>query len=128
MYAASGRDPTIDELSQASGYSTDRIRQLKALTLHSCELEINESIVETLSINDKNLESLHRNDQIETLLRLFPRKDVQILAMYYRDGLTQREIGEKLGTTKSYINQVIARIKLDLANRKQHLLDMAGDK
>lgn len=59
------------------------------------------------------------NDALDARLRGLPRKDRAALTLYFRDGLTMREIGRALGLSESRISQVINAALDVLAARKE---------
>jgi len=56
----------------------------------------------------------------EAVSRL-PERDRQVLALYYYEGLTLREIGELLGVTESRVSQIRTAILAELRERLGHL-------
>ncbi|MCB9882601.1 MAG: FliA/WhiG family RNA polymerase sigma factor [Planctomycetes bacterium] len=61
---------------------------------------------------------LHNKDLMDVITRILTKKERLILIMYYREGLTMREIGEVLRLTESRVCQihsnVMARLKMQL--------------
>ena len=61
---------------------------------------------------------LHNKDLMDVITRILTKKERLILIMYYREGLTMREIGEVLRLTESRVCQihsnVMARLKVQL--------------
>jgi len=70
--------------------------------------------------------SLHNNDLMDVITRALTKKERLILVMYYREGLTMREIGEILQLTESRVCQihsnVMARLRPHLETEQQGLL------
>jgi len=59
----------------------------------------------------------------QTLLAPFNDRDARIVELYYREGLTMKEIAETEGLSESRVSQIISRITLDLAGKKEQIRD-----
>jgi RNA polymerase sigma factor for flagellar operon FliA len=54
-----------------------------------------------------------RSDHLSQAVKMLPPKEQTIISLYYRDELTMREVGEKMGLTESRVSQI-----LSMATRK----------
>ncbi len=65
-------------------------------------------------------ELLNQDDVMRTIIRSLNRKEKQIILMYYRDGLTMKQIGGVLRLTESRVCQIHSNVMKKL---KSHLAD-----
>ena len=63
------------------------------------------------------MDQAHRADLLEVLTRNLTPKEKGILHMYYLEGLTLREIGERLNLTESRVCQIHSNILKRLRDR-----------
>ncbi|KAA3609427.1 MAG: FliA/WhiG family RNA polymerase sigma factor [Planctomycetota bacterium] len=81
-----------------------------------------ESLAESAEVNPADL--AHRKDLMEVLTRTLTPKETRILRLYYLQGLTLREIGEKMELTESRVCQihsnVIKRLRKRLQSTDEH--------
>ena len=78
-----------------------------------------ESSIDTLKAGQSKdpAEQVQAADRWEILLKNLSDKEKLILKGYYQDGLTLREIGEKLGITESRVCQIHANTIKRLRDR-----------
>lgn len=128
---ALGREPTEEEMAEDLSITLDEYYQLlsdaSAFTLHSLEeLLLSGDIPEpeAHSNNDVSLVGpalrFEREEFKNILARAIdrlPERERQILALYYQEELTLREIGEILGVTESRICQIHTQAILRLRHR-----------
>ncbi len=71
-------------------------------------------------------EQLNQDDVMRAIIRSLNRKEKQIILMYYRDGLTMKQIGGVLRLTESRVCQihsnVMKKLKVHLEEARQRLL------
>jgi RNA polymerase sigma factor for flagellar operon FliA len=69
---------------------------------------------------------LNQEDVMRAIIRSLNRKEKQIILMYYRDGLTMKQIGSVLQLTESRVCQihsnVMKKLKLHLEDARQRLM------
>jgi RNA polymerase sigma factor for flagellar operon FliA len=69
---------------------------------------------------------LNQDDVMRAIIRSLNRKEKQIILMYYRDGLTMKQIGGVLQLTESRVCQihsnVMKKLKLHLESSRQRLM------
>jgi RNA polymerase sigma factor for flagellar operon FliA len=58
-------------------------------------------------------------DQIASAIADLPEREKVVIALYYYEGLTLREIGEVLGVTESRVSQMHTKAVLRLRSRLQ---------
>lgn len=90
--------------------SLQEIRGLSITTLDECDEETGLSLAEMVA--DKSatqLDTMERNQQRQLLseaVERLPERERQVVALYYIEELTMKEIGEVLGVTESRVSQL----------------------
>ena len=94
-----------------------------ALSLYdTASTEGEQTVVETIP-NDEALVAFEKVDRdslhgyITTLIKELPEREQNILALYYYESLTLREIAELLGLTEARISQILGKILTTLRTR-----------
>jgi RNA polymerase sigma factor for flagellar operon FliA len=129
LQAELGRSPTEPEIAGDLGLTVGRYRErLQAATFTTVSLDELDGHDDDTSLADTAadpravdpLEEATLRDEFATLTGEVTRlgdRQRQILALYYQDGLTFREIGEVLGVTESRICQIHTQTILGLRAR-----------
>ena len=60
-------------------------------------------------------DSMH--EYVESLVSRLPKREQDILALYYYENLTLREIGQILSLTEARISQILGKTLLSLRNQ-----------
>lgn len=102
----------LDELWTVSDSSGDQISLLD--TLHDPDAPDPEKLVDASELKDRVADAISR----------LPEREKLVIALYYYENLTLREIGEVLGVTESRISQLHTKAVLRLRSR---LADENGD-
>lgn len=125
-----GEEPEDQDVAEYLGLSivdyhsllTDAQRRF-ALSLHDASgTDGEQSVVETLP-NDDAQADYDRVDQeslsryVASLIRKLPQREQTILALYYFENLTLREIAQLLNLTEARISQIIGKVLLTLRSR-----------
>ena len=97
----------LDELWTVSDSSGDQISLLD--TLHDPDAPDPEKIVDASELKDRVADAISR----------LPEREKLVIALYYYENLTLREIGEVLGVTESRISQLHTKAVLRLRSRLQ---------
>jgi RNA polymerase sigma factor for flagellar operon FliA len=95
----------LDELWTVSDASGDQISLLD--TIHDPDAPDPEKIVDASELKDRVAEAIAR----------LPERDKLVIALYYYENLTLREIGEVLGVTESRVSQMHTKAVLRLRSR-----------
>jgi len=98
----------LDELWSVSASSGDQVSLLD--TLHDPDAPDPERAVDATELKDRVAEAIAR----------LPEREKLVIALYYYENLTLREIGEVLGVTESRISQLHTKAVLRL---RSHLQD-----
>jgi RNA polymerase sigma factor for flagellar operon FliA len=131
-----GREPTNFELAQQLEIPVEQLdkelaestpRAIFSLSDKWDEGEDDKSMEKVEILEDKRgadaLDDLHGRDLMEVITRVLTKKERLILVMYYREGLTMREIGEILQLTESRVCQIHSNV---MARLKPHLEENGG--
>jgi RNA polymerase sigma factor for flagellar operon FliA len=97
----------LDEMWTVSDASGDQISLLD--TLHDPDAPDPEAIVDASELKDRVADAIAR----------LPEREKLVIALYYYENLTLREIGEVLGVTESRISQLHTKAVLRLRSRLQ---------
>jgi RNA polymerase sigma-B factor len=65
---------------------------------------------ERLAAEDSDFERCEARHMLEPLLAKLPPRDRTVLRLRFVDGLTQREVGERIGVTQMQVSRIIARL------------------
>jgi len=109
-----GRSPTIAEIAQSIGVGEDRILEAmeaaEAYRASSLDTPGERSPVETAALTgpDQYAESDTRLE-LETLMARLDERDREIVKLRFFDGLTQSEIGDRLGISQVHVSRLITR-------------------
>ncbi len=68
-------------------------------------------------------DTLERHQQISEAILALPERERLVIALYYYEELTLREIGEVLGVTESRVSQMHAKAALRLRSKLAAELD-----
>ena len=109
-------------LSAYHGLLTDAQRRF-ALSLHDTSASEGEQSVLELIPNEnvidiaEEVEMASTKAHIAALVRELPEREQNILALYYFEDLTLREIASLLGLTEARISQILGKVMLTLRKR-----------
>jgi len=131
-----GTEPTAAELADHLGLGMsqlhDYIKQSTPLVLVSSSEQQDEdgqSVGDRIADNQPSPEAQAADSfltqAIDKALADLPERERQIVELYYRQGVTFREIGERLNVTESRVCQLHARLKRRLESRLARVIDAA---
>jgi len=98
----------LDELWSVSDSSGDQVSLLD--TLHDPDAPDPERIVDATELKDRVADAIAR----------LPEREKLVIALYYYENLTLREIGEVLGVTESRVSQLHTKAVLRLRSHLAH--------
>jgi RNA polymerase sigma factor for flagellar operon FliA len=139
LEARHGRAPTHAEMAQELGVALSDYSALteeaRAHTVRSLSESwddgTGDQAVEKIDmVRDERAtdpaELLNQDDVMRAIIRSLNRKEKQIILMYYRDGLTMKQIGGVLSLTESRVCQihsnVMKKLKAHLEGSRVHLM------
>ena len=112
LRAALGRTPSQDELQAACGVSRDRL--LDADWAHdarwSLSLEADQAqALPILDVEEAGYQRVEDADEFTHLLKLLPVGERRVVFLRFRFGLSQREIGDRVGISQMQVSRVLRR-------------------
>jgi RNA polymerase sigma factor for flagellar operon FliA len=138
LEARHGRAPTHAEMAEELGVAlTDysalteeaRAHTVRSLSESWDDGSGDQSVEKIEMVRDERAadpaELLNQDDVMRAIIRSLNRKEKQIILMYYRDGLTMKQIGGVLSLTESRVCQihsnVMKKLKVHLEESRQRL-------
>lgn len=115
--AETGRHPTAAELAEASGVDVEHVLEAREAhrALYSDSLdqprrseeEEDVSLLDTLGEADVELDRIVDRAALDAVLAQLDERERLIVQLYYRDELTQAEIGKRLSYSQMHISRLI---------------------
>jgi RNA polymerase sigma-B factor len=118
-----GRSPTVDELAAATQSTSERVldalQGAQAFSAVSLDEPLGDGreALDTLGADDAAFESAEQRDLVRRGLDGVPAREREILVLRFYDGLTQREIAERVGISQMHVSRLIRRA-LDRARER----------
>jgi RNA polymerase sigma-B factor len=117
LSGSAGESPTVAELAAAASLSPEAVleareahRAMRAGSLdaptHDADGET-ASLLETIGDTDDGYGWALDRSALDSLLRGLDDRDRTIVELYYRENLTQSEIGERLGYSQMHISRLL---------------------
>lgn len=116
------RSPTMAELSEETGLGVEQVSE--ALALHGCftvdsydapdRTRDAVSMTERIGLVEPGFERADAVVVLRDAVRDLSSRDRQIIGLRFFDGLTQKEIGERIGVTQMQVSRLLTRILDDL--------------
>lgn len=129
LTSENGYPPSLDELSQATGFSPEALDALMVLARSLATISLDASLtgdtslaecVRSPRIDDDPAVLAERDELLKSLAEAvasLPEREREVIGLYYHEGLLLREIGELLGISESRVCQIHARA-IYLLNRE----------
>lgn len=127
---ALGAEPSDEDVADHLGVSIAEYHSLLcdaqsryALSLHeSTGTDSDQCLIETIENNDsaENFEQIDRDSYyryVASLIGQLPEREQTIVALYYYEDLTLREIASLLSLTEARISQILGKVLLTLRTR-----------
>jgi RNA polymerase sigma-B factor len=119
LVAARGVSPTVAEVAAAADLSVESVLEARAAyrALHASSLDVRASdhdgdaltLLDTLGTTEDGYRSAVDHATLDALLQELGMRDRVIVQLYYREELTQAEIGERLGYSQMHISRLLRR-------------------
>lgn len=119
-----GESPTVAELADAASLSTEEVLEARAAyrALHASSLDAKAndedgdsgSLLDTLGSTEDGYGSAIDHATLDSLLEELEPRDRAIVQLYFRDELTQSEIGKRLGYSQMHISRLLRRAVQEL--------------
>jgi RNA polymerase sigma-B factor len=114
-----GRSATIQQVAEYLGVSVEEVTDgLQAAAAHHASSldaphdEIDEhsrTLVETLGDDDEHYARIDERETIATAARELPGREQQVLALRFREELTQTQIAERIGVSQMQVSRILRR-------------------
>ena len=123
----SGVSPTMAQIAQQAGVSVEEVIEAReayqALYADSLDQprrssdtdERSVSLLETMGTRDTGFENAFDRVLLDSLLETLEEQDRTIVRLYHLEGLTQAEIGDRLGYSQMHISRLLRRATAELA-------------
>jgi RNA polymerase sigma-B factor len=108
-----GRSPLIGEVSSRTGLSEDHVVEAMELGAAQCLTSLDAPLPQGRlpdpGANDPALDAAEGRAFLTDVLARLPEREQRILELHYLEGLTQTEIGQRLGVSQMYVSRMLAR-------------------
>ena len=129
-WATTGAAPTPAEIAERAGVSVEAVIEAREAQqalradsldqpLRSSEDDAGASLLDTLGTRDVAFQQVFDRVTLDALLEQLEDRDRMIVQLYYREELTQSEIGQRLGLSQMHISRL-------LRQATAQLVDVAG--
>jgi len=119
LQASAGEPPTVHELAREAGLSAEDVLEAREAysALHASSLDMSAHdgeadevrVVDTLGATDDHYAEALDRTALDTLLGELEERDRAIVELYFREELTQAQIGERLGYSQMHISRLLRR-------------------
>ena len=110
-----GRSPTIDELAAGTQSTPERVLDALQGAQNFTAVSLDEPLgdgrdaMDTLGSEDDEFETADQRDLVRQGLDGVPQREREILLLRFYDGLTQREIADRVGLSQMHVSRLIRR-------------------
>ena len=119
LHVSGGEPPTVHELAREAGLSAEDVLEAREAysALHASSLDMSAHdgeadeirVVDTLGATDDHYAEALDRTALDTLLGGLEDRDRAIVELYFREELTQAQIGERLGYSQMHISRLLRR-------------------
>jgi RNA polymerase sigma-B factor len=127
LQASEGESPTLREVAAAAGLSPEDVLEAREAysALHASSLDMTAHdgdsddirVVDTLGVLDDGYRSALDRSALDSLLGSLEDRDRSIIELYFREELTQAEIGDRMGYSQMHISRLLRRAVGELEER-----------
>jgi RNA polymerase sigma-B factor len=108
-----GRSPAISEVAGRTGLSGDHVLEAMELgsaqRLASLDAPLPDGKVLEPGVEDPALDAAESRAFVTDILSRLPEREQRILELRFREGLSQTEIGTRLGVSQMYVSRMLSR-------------------
>lgn len=108
-----GRSPRIGEVAERAGLSEDHVIEAMELgstqRLASLDAPLADGKLPEPGVEDAALEAAEGRVFLTHVLARLPEREQRVLELRFRDGLSQTEIGSRLGVSQMYVSRLLSR-------------------
>jgi RNA polymerase sigma-B factor len=119
LSGALGEAPTLNELAEATALGAEDVLEARVAyrALHASSLDAptldadgeSRALIETMGDDDDGYSTVLDRSALDSLLGGLDGRDRAIVELYFREELTQSEIGERLGYSQMHISRLLRR-------------------
>ena len=119
LSGALGEAPTLAELAEATALGAEDVLEARVAyrALHASSLDAptldadgeSRALIETMGDDDDGYSTVLDRSALDSLLGSLDERDRAIIELYFREELTQSEIGERLGYSQMHISRLLRR-------------------
>jgi RNA polymerase sigma-B factor len=119
LSGALGEAPTVNELAEATALGVEDVLEARVAyrALHASSLDAptldadgeSRALIETMGDDDDGYSTVLDRSALDSLLGGLDDRDRAIVELYFREELTQSEIGERLGYSQMHISRLLRR-------------------
>ena len=126
-WATTGAAPTPAQIAERAGVSVEAVIEAREAhqalradsldqPLRSSEDDAGASLLDTLGSGDVAFQRAFDRVALDTLLATLDERDRTIVRLYYREELTQSEIGRRLGLSQMHVSRLLRQATAQLAD------------
>ena len=112
-----GRSPTIAELAEATGLSRERVVEglgaVRALNADSLDVpgadDWSTDRYDEIGARDDELEQAESRETARSVVERLPQNERELLRMRFDQGMTQRQIGARIGVSQMHVSRLLRR-------------------
>jgi len=119
LSGALGEAPTVNALAEATSLGAEDVLEARVVyrALHASSLDApamdadgeSPALIETMGDDDDGYSTVLDRSALDSLLGRLDERDRAIIELYFREELTQSEIGERLGYSQMHISRLLRR-------------------
>jgi RNA polymerase sigma-B factor len=129
-WATDGAAPTAAQIADRAGVSVEAVIEAREAhqalradsldqPLRSNEDDAGATLIDTIGASDVDYERAFDRVVLDSLLATLDERDQTIVRLYYREELTQSEIGDRLGLSQMHISRLLRQATAQLAAAAQ---------
>ncbi len=118
LQQALGRSPTVAETARTAGLSEEDVLEAmeasRVLAVGSLDAPLTSdpasgTVGERLGFDETGHEAVEHRMLVETLVDVLPTREREIIRLRFYEGLSQSQIGDRLGVSQMHVSRLLAR-------------------